>query len=124
MGNPVRQVKGADQSSGDTCGFILHVLIVLVTIASCFYFSLPQPSFVVIDEDSYAKQVWDLFPDRSIVALIIRSLLVALAATSLVYFVVNTLSVPTFDSVDALCVDYTTTDINIKESNMSNSTPR
>ena len=78
---------------------------------------------MAIDEDSYAKQVWDLFPDRSIVALIIRSLLVALVATPLAYFVVNILSVPTFDSIDALCVDCTTTDIDMKDSNTSNSMP-
>ena len=123
MGTPVRNVQETNESSGDTCGFILHVLIVLVAIASCVSFLLP-PLSVAFDKDSYAKQVWDLFPDRSVGALVVRLLLGALVATPLVYFVVNSLSVPAFDSINTLCDESTRAEVDTKEIDMNCSTPR
>jgi hypothetical protein len=97
-------------SSGETCGFALHVLIVLTAAAFVLQFlgeMMAGPRF--FNKHFYLQDVWSVLPDRWLGILAGRLFIGALVATPSIYFGVNSQAVPKLDSLDSLSDDFTRT---------------
>lgn len=95
----------------DTCGFILHALIVVTVSAVVlgnFHFthSLFEGVFVSTDK-IFCFEVIGLLPSLSICELILKALFGLLMVTPLIYYVLNSQRVSPYDSLDILYDDCT-----------------
>ncbi|GKY97448.1 hypothetical protein MPSEU_000703300 [Mayamaea pseudoterrestris] len=104
-----RPLPNTSESSGETCGFVVHVVAVLMAIAFVLQnlLQLGDSSLVVSDHDIFLQDVWNLLPDWSLRLIVARILVGALVAIPFVYFGINAQSVPKLESLDSLCDEFT-----------------
>jgi phosphatidylinositol glycan class P protein len=88
-----------NESSRDNCGFVSHVLLCLLSLVYLLWVWVPDETLQAADITYYPEKSWAITVPMTLIGLFV--------ATPVAYAFVNTLSVPSVDSMDTIVDKYT-----------------